>query len=258
MVQLPNFSERNVKSPLSRFQVALVIFVYLGISSCGVSSAKIPLEQPSLTPLLETLISKGNDTEDALSMGESFKIIPDPQKPGGQRSPRVGGTSGLSNTSWWWSICVLGPVAAICLVPFVWYYVLPKLRPVAWNVFMWGCTLVGFSAALAIIYLAVIAAFDYLGTGVDVTVNSLSDGLGEFSQNLPTPQGLAALTTLLIVFVVLLWCLPLVCNKLSALTKTRAGVPSIRIAPASPTSNDIFGGLGWGDAQGCYRIGRHG
>ena len=133
---------------------------------------------------------------------------------------------------------MLGPVAAICLVPFVWCYVLPKLGPAAWKGFIWVCTLVGFSAALAIIYLAIIAAFNYLGTGVDVTLKSLADSLGEVSHNLPTPQGLVALTIVLVVFVILLWCLPLICGQLSALTKTCAGVPSIRTAPASPTSND--------------------
>ena len=148
------------------------------------------------------------------------------------------GASKIVNTSCWWSTCVLAPVAAICLVPFVWCYVLPKLGMVAWKLFIWVCTLVGFSAAFAIIYLTIIAAFDHIGAGVDGTLNSLSESLGEFSNHLPTPQGLVALTIVLVVFVILLWCLPLTCDKLSALSKTCTGVPSIQIAPVSPSSND--------------------
>ena len=81
---------------------------------------------------------------------------------------------------------------------------MPRMGPVAWKVFIWVCTLVGFSATLAIIYLVIIAAFDYLGAGVGGTLNSLSESLGEFSHHLPTPQGLVALTIVLVVFVMLL------------------------------------------------------
>ena len=133
---------------------------------------------------------------------------------------------------------MLAPVAVICLIPFAWCYLLPRLGVVAWKVFIWSCTLEGFSAALAMIYLAVISAFDYLGAGVDGTLSSLSENLGAFSRHLSTPQGLAASTTVLVVFVILVLSLPLIRDKVSALSNTCAGVPSIRIAPVSPTSND--------------------
>ena len=194
MVRPSNPSYHNDQLSLNRSRVALVVALYFGICSCGVSSARIPYGHSSLTASQATLISRGDDTGDVPSTVEPPKTTQEPQNYDGKRSSRVKNTSEFVNTSWWWSICVLALVAAICLIPFAWCYVLPKLGPVAWKLFIWVCTSVGFSAALAIIYLAVVATSDYLGAGVGGTLSSLSESLGEFSHHLPTPQGLAALT----------------------------------------------------------------
>ena len=130
---------------------------------------------------------------------------------------------------------MLAPTAVICLLPFAWCYVLPKLGLVAWKLLIWSCIFVGFSAALTMIYLAIISAFDYLGAGVDGTLNSLSENLGEFSSHMPTPQGLTSSVVVLTTFVILVLCLPLIRDKISTLSNKCAGVPLIRIAPVSPT-----------------------
>ena len=216
-----------------------MIFLYFGASSSGALSTKIPPGGSALTPLSEALPSEGNDTGEAPPRAGPPEIIPEPQKHDDHKPSRARNTSEVASTSWWWSTCVLGPIVVICLVPFVWCYVLPKLGLAGWEVFVGGCTLVGVSAALAVIYLVIIATFDYLGVGVGGTLKSLPQRLGEFSHHLPTPLGMAALTLTLMVLAILLWCLPLICHKLSALSKTRAGVPLVRIAPAFPPSIDI-------------------
>ena len=145
MAQLPNASYHGAKFPFNRFRVALMVIVYFGVCSCDVLSTKIPSGGSPPTPLPETLTSRGNNTGWAPSTVEHPGKIPEPQKHDDKKSSRVKNTSEFVSTSWWWSTCVLGPTAAICLVPFIWCYVLPKLGPAVWKVFICACTLVAVS-----------------------------------------------------------------------------------------------------------------
>ena len=220
MARLSNFLYYSVRSPLTRWPIALIFVMIVGECFINTFSAEASVGHSSLVVNSEPSASRGYGAGEVPDESNTPKVNKGPQRSDSKRPSRTKSTSDFVNMSWWWSTYVLAPIAAICLIPFGWYYVLPRLGPVAWKLCLWACTLVGFSAALAVIYIAIISAFDYLGAGVDGTLNSLSESLGELGHQLPTPQGMTALAVVSVCVVVLIWCLPLIYGKIAALSNT--------------------------------------